>query len=282
MSAVRFFRKSRFSYWTLGALAQWVLVAHLATFGASSSHAQLAQPNDRMDVILRDGEYIYIGGSFDTVSGQTRNMIARLNADGSLDPTWDSPFLSAINQVSTLAIDPVTDELLVGGSFLGMQAQQNGGTVTLGNRTARLDKDTGAFLGILEGIVNLNVGDFAFDANNIFAAGSNGLFVRKPRDGGAVVAMPAATVVSNGNDVGANIEFMLQDGSDLYIGGSFDKVDGQSRSRIAKLKTDGTLNTWEAPVINSTVNSMALDGDYLYIGGNFTAIDDPDDNPVTL
>ena len=282
MRAVRFFQKSLFSYRTLGAWAQWILVAYLAIFGASWSHAQLAQPNDRMDVILRDGEYIYIGGSFDTVSGQTRNMIARLNADGSLDPTWDSPFLSAINQISTLAIDPVTDELLVGGSFVGMQAQQNGGAVTLGNRTARLDKDSGTFLGILDGIANLNVGDFAFDANNIFAAGSNGLFVRKPRDGGAVVPMPAATIAVNGNDLGANIEFMLQDGTGLYIGGSFDKVGGQSRSRIAKLKTDGTLDAWEAPAINSTVNSMALDGDYLYIGGNFTAIHDPEGNPVTF
>ena len=40
--------------------------------------------------IQPDGK-ILIGGSFTTVAGQTRKRVARLNPDGSLDPTFDDP-----------------------------------------------------------------------------------------------------------------------------------------------------------------------------------------------
>jgi uncharacterized delta-60 repeat protein len=39
---------------------------------------------------LQPGGKILIGGFFDAVQGEARNMIARLNADGTLDPTFDA------------------------------------------------------------------------------------------------------------------------------------------------------------------------------------------------
>jgi uncharacterized delta-60 repeat protein/uncharacterized repeat protein (TIGR01451 family) len=61
-----------------------------------------------------DGK-VLIGGDFTTVAGVPRSRIARLNADGSLDTTFD-PGLGANNTVYTILVQP-DGNLLVGGAF---------------------------------------------------------------------------------------------------------------------------------------------------------------------
>src|SRR5205085_10143494 len=64
---------------------------------------------------LLDSGKIMIGGMFTEVDGVPRNRIARLNADGSLDLTWD-PGAGANYFVNTIAATPSGD-LIVGGVF---------------------------------------------------------------------------------------------------------------------------------------------------------------------
>ena len=54
--------------------------------------------------IQPDGK-ILIGGNFDTYNGTTRNKIARLNADGSLDTSFD-PGAGTNTSFSRLALQP--------------------------------------------------------------------------------------------------------------------------------------------------------------------------------
>ena len=61
-----------------------------------------------------DGKVV-IGGDFTTVNGFLRSRIARLNADGSLDTTFD-PGLGANDTVYTLLVQP-DGNILVGGAF---------------------------------------------------------------------------------------------------------------------------------------------------------------------
>lgn len=69
--------------------------------------------NGNVSSIIVDGGYTYIGGSFTQVGGQTRNMVARLKADGTLDPDFTSPFTAFTGGVFTMSIDPSTQELYV-------------------------------------------------------------------------------------------------------------------------------------------------------------------------
>ncbi len=70
-----------------------------------------------------DGK-ILIGGTFDQVSGQPRNRIARLHADGSLDPSFDpgsgttlsSVALGNPSIVTAVAIQP-DGNIVIGGQF---------------------------------------------------------------------------------------------------------------------------------------------------------------------
>ncbi len=81
-----------------------------STFDTSSG------PNDAVYAIAvqPDGK-ILIGGSFTSVAGVTRNRIARLNSDGSLDSTFD-PLGGANSQVEAVALFP-DNKIAVAGRF---------------------------------------------------------------------------------------------------------------------------------------------------------------------
>ncbi len=78
-----------------------------------------------------DGK-MYVAGDFTTVRGALRNRIARLNADGTADPTFD-PGTGADSLVYALAVQ-ADGKVLIGGDF----ASYNG---TGRNRIARLNSD---------------------------------------------------------------------------------------------------------------------------------------------
>lgn len=62
------------------------------------------------------------------------------------------------------------------------------------------------------------------------------------------------------------------DGSRIYVGGDFTKVNGQTRYRVAALNpTNGSLIAW-APQPNGWVRSLVATSDTVYIGGHFSAI----------
>ena len=66
-------------------------------------------------VVQPDGK-ILVGGSFTSINGVARNRVARLNADGSLDPTF-VPAYSGTNQVTQLALTSENRVLVVSSSL---------------------------------------------------------------------------------------------------------------------------------------------------------------------
>lgn len=70
---------------------------------------------DLSSVAVQSDGKVLIGGSFTNVSGTTRNRIARLNADGSLDSSFN-PGTGANGAVRTIALRS-DGKLLVGGDF---------------------------------------------------------------------------------------------------------------------------------------------------------------------
>ncbi len=94
------------------------------------------------DVALQSDGRILISGSFAQVDGMPRNNIARLEADGSLDESFD-PGAGFDEQVNAIAVLPNGD-VLVGGPF----TMYNG--VPLNGKLVRLDP-SGSLLTIYEG-----------------------------------------------------------------------------------------------------------------------------------
>ena len=83
-------------------------------------------------VAIQSDDKILIGGDFTTYDGTSRNHIARLNADGSLDTGFD-PGAGANNGVRSVALD-ADGKILIGGFF-----REYDGTAI--NRIARLNAD---------------------------------------------------------------------------------------------------------------------------------------------
>ena len=63
-------------------------------------------------VVQGDGK-ILIGGLFTTVGGQTRNRVARLNADGTLDTSFNPDVNNAVSSVVVQG----DGKILIGGGF---------------------------------------------------------------------------------------------------------------------------------------------------------------------
>jgi hypothetical protein len=64
-----------------------------------------------------------------------------------------------------------------------------------------------------------------------------------------------------------------RDGSRIYVGGDFVRVDGADRQRLAAFGTgNGALLPWRVSTVNGRVRSLAVSPDTVFVGGSFTAV----------
>ena len=227
-------------------------------------------PNSSINeiVIQPDGK-ILIGGIFTAVGEIVRSRIARLNADGTLDTSFN-PGSGANLTIQTIALQP-DGKVLVGGDFTNFNGVAR-------NRLARLNSD-----GSLD--ASFNPGTGANNSVRAFAVLSNGkilvggLFtdfngslresvVRLNQDGSL-----DTTFASIDFSVTTVTDIVVQPDGLILIGGNFFSVNGASRSNIARLNADGTVDAnFTNPFLSTTVNDVALQTNgRIIVGGNFTS-----------
>jgi uncharacterized delta-60 repeat protein len=189
--------------------------------------------------VQTDGQVI-IGGFFTSINGTARNHIARLNVDGSLDGSFNPGTGSNNNYVYTTTIQ-ADGKLIIGGDFTSV----NG---TPFNYLARLNTDgsvdmsfnigTGAnnkvFTSVIQGDGKILIGGiFTF-----FNGSSRNRIVRINSDGSLDLTF------NPGNGANGDIATIgIQGNGRIVVGGDFSAINGTSRSRIARLLSDGTLDT---------------------------------------
>jgi uncharacterized delta-60 repeat protein len=225
--------------------------------------------SDVLTIVLQPNGKTIIGGIFMNYNGTSRNRIARLNADGSLDATFN-PGIGASSSIETALLQP-DGKIIIGGNF----TSYNGTGI---NRIARLSTDGSLDLG--------------FDPG----AGADGIIykvVLQP-DGKIIIAGNFSTYNGTGRvriarlnadgsldagfnpGLGANNAvrtIMLQPDGKIIIGGQFTTYGGTSINRIARLNIDGSLDVGFAPTgtgLNSTVRTIVRQSDgKIIIGGDF-------------
>ncbi len=199
--------------------------------GAGSSHI-------RTMVIQNDGKII-IGGEFIYYNGITRNRIARLNADGSLDTSFDTG--SDINNtVVTVALQN-DGKIIIGGYFTNYN---NSGI----NRIARLNSDGSSDITFNPGTgANSNVNTSAIQNDGKIVVGGqftsyNGTGInciaRLNSDGSLDTSFASGT----GANIGIYTTAIQNDGK-IVIGGTFTDYNGIGINRIARLNVDGCAIT---------------------------------------
>jgi uncharacterized delta-60 repeat protein len=221
-------------------------------------------------VVQPDGK-ILIGGDFTTLSPNgggvvTRNHIARLNPDGTLDTAFNP---NANDSVLSIAVQ-ADGKILAGGQFNG--ANGIGGQTR--NYIARLDATTG-----LADLFNPNANDvvksIAVQADGKILAG--GFFTSiGGQTRNHIARLDATTGLadsfnSNAND--AVFSIAVQADGKILAGGNFTSIGGQTRDHIARLDATTGLADSLDPNANNGVVSIAVQADgKILAGGFFTSI----------
>ena len=228
--------------------------------------------------IQTDGKII-IGGQFTSFNGTARNRIARLNTDGSLDTSFVVGS-GAQNQIRSLSLQ--TDgKIIIGGQFTSYDG-------TARNRIARLNTDGSLDTGFVVGS-GTNSSVFATNVQTdgkiiiggqftSFNGTARNRIARLNTDG----RLDTSFVVGTGSN---NIVYTarIQTDGKIIIGGQFTSYDGTGTNRIARLNTDGSLDTnfIVGGGASSIIYAARIQTDgKIIIGGQFTSFDGTSTNQI--
>ena len=227
----------------------------------------------RVVVVQPDGK-ILIGGDFTTLSPNggvsvTRNRIARLNPDGTLDTAFNP---NANGIVFAIAVQ-ADGKILVGGDFFG--ANSIGGQTR--NRIARLDPTTGLADSFNPSASNTVLAITLQPDGKILAGGLFTSIGGQARN--RIARLDVTTGFADSFDPNANATvraIVLQPDGKILAGGDFfgaNSIGGQTRNRIARLDASTGLADSFDPDANAQVLSIAVQADgKILAGGLFTSI----------
>lgn len=224
-----------------------------------SVHALARQPNGG----------VIVGGRFLHANGRPRGNLLRLRPDGSLDPDWNP---SADNEVDAIAVD-ASGNVYAGGWFTHMGGMSRARIAKLaggGTGATDVDWDPSADDRVTSLVVN--------EAGDVYAGG---WFLRI----GGQARARIAKLSSSGSGVADAIwdasaswpvnALALDGDGNVFAGGWFHGIGGQSREGLAKLSGIGIGAAdagWNPSPDGTPVNEVLLDGGNVYVAGNFTSI----------
>ena len=242
-----------------------------------------------------DGKVV-VGGSFNSVTPNataapvTRNYLARLNVDGTLDQNFDPNASAPVNALVALS----NGQFLIGGSFTTLQPSAGGGLVSR-NNLARINSDgavdpsfnpnpNGAVTTLAvqsDGSVLLGGSFTSLQPSGSGAPVSRNRLARVDTGGsidlnfnpdirgtiGIVAARPDGTVL-----VGGNFSDLQLNGS-ILVGGSFASIGGVAARNLAMLNDNGSVTTSFQPRPDGAVHALlALPDGRTIVGGAFASI----------
>ncbi|MGB8170807.1 MAG: delta-60 repeat domain-containing protein [Chthoniobacteraceae bacterium] len=226
-----------------------------------------------------DGKII-VGGDFFWVQGVSRNNIARLNADGTLDPGFNP---QANGVVRCLAVQP-DGKVLLGGFFTMLQPNGTPSPIAR-QHVARLNAD-----GTLDPGFNPWADNYilsvALQADGKVLLG--GYFTTLRPNGGAatsrrfIARVQADGTLDTGFDPKADNlvrSVVVQADGKILLGGDFARFQPNGalgtivRPSIARVQAEGTLDAGFYPAPNNHVRSVAVQADgKVLLGGEFTSL----------
>ena len=220
--------------------------------------------------IQTDGK-IVIGGHFASVDGVSRNHVARLNADGSLDASFD-PGSALDSYVHALVAEP-DGHIVVGGVFT---SPENTYGLARFNSDGSLDTTfPGAGTGILA-MYRYDNGSYLLGGGGSAASSNIDLGDGSVADSRLIRMLPNRTrdlefeaVIGDGQVHAIAVQ---ADGK-VVVGGSFSLVNGQDSAFLVRLHPNGSRDMDFDVAVDGPVYALALQADgKLLIGGTFSNV----------
>src|SRR4051812_33983834 len=184
----------------------------------------------------------FIGGDFTIVGGVSRNRLAHIRADHSVDPDWNPGAKSSVRAPALSG-----GSLFVAGDFVGANAVGPAPRTRLAKVSAT---GTGAVDPDWAPTANGPVRALAVSGSSVFVGG---FFTNVNGTPPALLAKISATGTGDKDPTwtatvtGSNVDALAVSGNDLFVGGSFANIGGQAKDNLAKLDAVGAGNaeaTW--------------------------------------
>ncbi len=225
-------------------------------------------------VAVQSNGQILIGGSFSFYGTTGVGNIARLNADGTVDATFATNEGSGANGAVRSVVVQSNGQILIGGAFTSYNGPSRGHIARL-NTDGSLDTTlwTAAGSG-----ANGAVYSVAVQSNGQILIGGSFTSYNGPNCGGIARLNTTdgsldATLNTTTGANGAIFSVAVQSNGQILIGGSFTSYNSTSCGYVARLNTNGSLDTSFVTTTgaNNAVYSVAVQSNgQVLIGGAFT------------
>lgn len=223
-----------------------------------------------VDVIgIQSTGRIILSGSFTGINGVRKQGLARLLPDGALDTTFTTELDFA--GVFGMAVLP-DDKIMIGGGFSRVNT-------TTRPRLARLNADGTPDTSFGNAGITSVVYALAMQADgkvvvagDISQVGGFATGVARFNTNGTRDITFAAVPLKSGTQNGLGLTIAIQSDGKILLGGGFNLVSNVPRNNLARLNTDGTLDTAFVPGTgpDSLVRCFTeLGGGRIAVGGDF-------------
>ncbi len=237
------------------------------------------------EILVQPDGKILIAGPFTSYASTSRNGIARLNANGSLDTGFNpgSGFVGGV--VNGLALQP-DGKILVCGMFTAFNGSSRKGLARLnadGTLDTSLDPGTGVnqFTGISSLALQPDGKIMIVGSFTSYGGTARGHIARANSDGSLDLSFnPGSGTLSSGDINGIALQ---PDGKSL-ITGLFDAYNGTARRYVARVNANGSLDTSFDPgtgFLRTPYNTHVLPDGRIIITGQFIAYNGIGRNRIT-
>jgi hypothetical protein len=209
----------------------------------------------------------FIGGNFTKVAGQKRAGIARIGADGSLDPVFRPNVI--YGSVRSMLLQGST--LYIGGTFENVNNITRRGLAALDLAGGLLSWEPllqdASFVAVYA--VEAFGTSIAFGGNFSSVNGTNRMGLAAVDANGNLDPWDPQ-LAGGGGCSQPRVEVLKASGSLLYVGGCFESVQGQPRQSLAAFGAAGTVTSLDAQMLpTSRVYGLDVSGSDLFVAGSF-------------
>jgi uncharacterized delta-60 repeat protein len=238
-------------------------------------------------VLQPDGKIIVVGAFtyYDPNSLTSRNRVARLNSDGSLDYTFN-PGTGANSAVRSVCLQP-DGKIIIAGNFTSFNNNSNYKYIARLNSNGSLDNtfnltgtgfDNSIYTVSIQSTGKIIVGGFF---NNYNGNANSDYFIRLNSNGTFDDSFNVSGTVSGSGAQYYVFNTKIQSDDKIIIVGIFNNYNGVARKSIARVNSDGSLDTSFNPGTGLTLSSntflsaIAIEQNgSIIIGGAFNKYDD--------
>jgi uncharacterized delta-60 repeat protein len=224
------------------------------------------------DIAIDQNDKVYVVGAFTSYNGSSKSRIVRLNPDGSVDTGFNvGTGFNTYGTGNSVVVDS-SNKVYVSGAFTAY----NGVPI---NRIIKLNEDgtKDASFDVGTGFNNLVRTLMIDGANKIYALGNfttykgvtENYIIRLNADGSKDSGFNNSTSFNN-----IPIDFAFDSNGKLIVVGTFTTYKGSGAVRIARINTDGSLDSGFATAggLNNSGVAVGVDeDDKVYAMGLFTA-----------